>query len=92
MHVYDCLCKQREIEHRLITPRHTRTNAMAASAKYSIKLVLRNYVKIYNHNIPQWPTPTSSDTFDRYDVPIGGIIWHVKDGCFQKSLSARQSS
>lgn len=36
--------------------------------------------------------PTSSDTFDRYDVPIGGITWHVKDGFFQKSLSVRQSS
>ena len=39
-----------------------------------------------------WPSPTRTDTFDRYDVPIGGIKWHVKDECFQKSLSAKQSS
>lgn len=39
-----------------------------------------------------WPTPTTADTFDRYDVPIGGITWHVKEGCSQKSSSARQSS
>ena len=39
-----------------------------------------------------WPSPTMTDTFDRYDVPIGGITWHVKDGCSQKSLSAKQSS
>ena len=39
-----------------------------------------------------WPSRTTTDTFDRYDVPIGGITWHVKDGCFQKSLSAKQSS
>jgi hypothetical protein len=37
-----------------------------------------------------WHSPTSSDTFDRYDVPIGGITWHVKDSCFQKSSSARR--
>jgi hypothetical protein len=39
-----------------------------------------------------WHSPTTTDTFDRYDVPIGGITWHVKDGCFRKSSSARQSS
>ena len=39
-----------------------------------------------------WHSPTETDTFDRYDVPIGGITWHVKDGYFQKSSSARQSS
>jgi hypothetical protein len=26
--------------------------------------------------------PTTTGTSDRYDVPIGGITWHVKDGCF----------
>lgn len=40
----------------------------------------------------RWPSPTTTDTFDRYDVPIGGITWHVKDGYFQKSSSAKQSS
>jgi hypothetical protein len=39
-----------------------------------------------------WPSPTTTDTFDRYDVPIGGITWYVKDGYFQKSSSAKQSS
>ena len=39
-----------------------------------------------------WPSPTTTDTSDRYDVPIGGITWHVKDGYFQRSSSARQSS
>lgn len=40
----------------------------------------------------QWPSPSVTDTFDRYDVTIGGITWHVKDGYFLKSLSAKQSS
>jgi len=40
----------------------------------------------------EWPSPTTTDTFDRYDVPIGGITWHVKDEFSQKSLSAKQSS
>jgi hypothetical protein len=39
-----------------------------------------------------WHSPAKTDTFDRYDVPIGGITWRVKDGCFRKSSSARQSS
>jgi hypothetical protein len=39
-----------------------------------------------------WHSPTTTDTSDRYDVPIGGITWHVKDGCSQKSLSAKQSN
>ena len=52
-------------------------------------------VYVCGHRHPQlkpWPSPTTTDTFDRYDVPIGGITWHVKDGCSQKSLSARRSS
>lgn len=40
----------------------------------------------------EWPSPSMTDTFDRYDVPIGGITWHVNDGYFLKSLSGRQSS
>lgn len=39
-----------------------------------------------------WPSPSVTDTFDRYDVTIGGITWHVKDGYFLKNLSAKQSS
>jgi len=37
-----------------------------------------------------WPSPSVTDTFDRYDVTIGGITWHVKDGYFLKSLNAKQ--
>lgn len=37
-----------------------------------------------------WPSPSMTDTFDRYDVTIGGITWHVNDVCFLKSLSAKQ--
>lgn len=39
-----------------------------------------------------WPSPSMTDPFDRVDVTIGGITWHVNDVCFLKSLSARQSS
>jgi hypothetical protein len=28
-----------------------------------------------------------TDTFDRYDVTIGGITWNVKEGCFLKILA-----
>lgn len=67
-HVFDVQCKQFEIEHRLIPPRHPQTNGMVerfngriseivnqtrfASAA-ELESTLRNYVKIYNHNIPQ---------------------------------------
>ena len=67
-HVFDVLCAQFEIEHRLIPPRHPQTNGMverfngrisdvvsqtrfASSAE--LESTLRNYVKIYNHSIPQ---------------------------------------
>ncbi len=67
-HAFDRLCKQLGIEHRLIPPRHPQTNGMVerfngrisdivrqtrfASAA-ELESTLRNYVKIYNHNIPQ---------------------------------------
>lgn len=38
-----------------------------------------------------WPSPVLTDTSDRYDVTIGGNACHVKEGCFQKSLSAKRS-
>jgi hypothetical protein len=56
------------------------------------------FVYVTHINSPQmliradWPSPSATDTFDRYDVTIGGITWHVKDGCFLKSLNAKQSS
>ena len=67
-HVLDVLCDQFAIAHRLIPPRHPQTNGMVerfngriseivnqtrfASAA-ELESTLRNYVKIYNHNIPQ---------------------------------------
>jgi transposase InsO family protein len=66
--VFDVQCKQFGIEHRLIPPRHPQTYGMVerfngriseivdqtrfASAA-ELESTLRNYVKIYNHNIPQ---------------------------------------
>jgi transposase InsO family protein/transposase-like protein len=67
-HVFDRLCKQLDIEHRLIPPRHPQTNGMVErfngrisdiinqtrfSSAAELEATLRNYVKIYNHNIPQ---------------------------------------
>ena len=67
-HVFDVTCQKFEIEHRLIPPRHPQTNGMVerfngriseivsqtrfASAA-ELESTLLNYVKIYNHNIPQ---------------------------------------
>jgi transposase InsO family protein len=67
-HVFDRLCKQFEIDHRLIPPRHPQTNGMVErfngrisdivnqtrfGSAAELESTLRNYVKIYNHNIPQ---------------------------------------
>ena len=67
-HVFDRLCKQFEIEHRLIPPRHPQTNGMVErfngrisdivnqtrfGSAAELESTLHNYVKIYNHNIPQ---------------------------------------
>ena len=67
-HVFDRLCKQFDIEHRLIPPRHPQTNGMVErfngrigdlvnqtrfGSAAELETTLRNYVKIYNHNIPQ---------------------------------------
>jgi transposase-like protein len=67
-HVFDVLCKQFEIEHRLIPPRHPQTNGMVErfngriseivnqtrfTSRAELESTLRNYVKIYNHSIPQ---------------------------------------
>ena len=67
-HVFDVLCKQWEIEHRLIPPRHPQTNGMVErfngriseivnqtrfGCAAELESTLQNYVKIYNHNIPQ---------------------------------------
>ena len=67
-HVFDVVCKQWEIEHRLIPPRHPQTNGMVErfngriseivnqtrfGSAAELESTLRNYLKIYNHNIPQ---------------------------------------
>ena len=67
-HLFDRLCRQFEIEHRLIPPRHPQTNGMVErfngrisdivnqtrfGSAAELESTLRNYVKIYNHNIPQ---------------------------------------
>ncbi|HDU1828437.1 TPA: IS481-like element ISKpn27 family transposase, partial [Klebsiella pneumoniae] len=67
-HVFDRLCKQLGIEHRLIPPRHPQTNGMVErfngrisdivnqtrfGSAAELESTLRNYVKIYNHSIPQ---------------------------------------
>lgn len=67
-HVFDRLCKQFAIEHRLIPPRHPQTNGMVErfngriseivkqtrfACAAELESTLRNYLKIYNHSIPQ---------------------------------------
>ena len=67
-HVFDLLCKQSDIEHRLIPPRHPQTNGMVErfngriseiinqtrfGSAEELESTLRNYLKIYNHSIPQ---------------------------------------
>jgi len=62
------LCLQPAIEHRLIPPRHSQTNGMVEcfngrisevanqtrfASRAELESTLRNYPKIYNHNIPQ---------------------------------------
>jgi transposase InsO family protein len=66
--VFDRLCKQLGIEHRLIPPRHPQTNDMVErfngrisdivnqtrfGSAAELESTLRNYVKIYDHTIPQ---------------------------------------
>ena len=67
-HVFDVLCKQSGIEHRLIPPGHPQTNGMVErfngriseivnqtrfGSAAELESTLRNYAKIYNHNVPQ---------------------------------------
>jgi transposase-like protein len=67
-HVFDVLCKDLAIEHRLIPPRHPQTNGMVErfngriseiigqtrfGSAAELESTLRNYLKIYNNNIPQ---------------------------------------
>jgi hypothetical protein len=67
-HPFDRVCSQHHIEHRLITPRHPRTNGMIerfngriseilATTRFdsskNLEQTLTHYVRIYNHSIPQ---------------------------------------
>src|SRR5476651_368125 len=67
-HVFDVLCKQFQIEHRLIPPRHPQTNGMVErfngrisellqqtrfESRADLETTLLNYLKLYNHHIPQ---------------------------------------
>ena len=67
-HVFDVQCKRSAIEHRLIPPGHPQTNGMVErfngriseivnqtrfGSAAELESTLRNYVKIYNHSIPQ---------------------------------------
>lgn len=67
-HVFDVLCRDLEIEHRLIPPRHPQTNGMVErfngriseivgqtrfGSAAELESTLRNYLKIYNNSIPQ---------------------------------------
>ena len=67
-HVFDRLCKQLDIEHRLIPPRHPQTNGMVErfngrisevvgqtrfTSAAELEATLRGYLKIYNNSIPQ---------------------------------------
>ena len=67
-HVFDVFCKRADIEHRLIPPSHPQTNGMVErfngrisdivnqtrfGSSAELESTLRNYLKIYNHSIPQ---------------------------------------
>ena len=67
-HLFDRLCAAEGIEHRLIPPRHPQTNGMAERfngrisdilrsthipSSGDMKTILKNYERVYNHNIPQ---------------------------------------
>ena len=41
------------------------------------------------NRVLKWPSPMTTDTFDRYHVTIGGFSWHVNEGHFLKSSSAK---
>ena len=67
-HVFDFLCRQFDIEHRLIPPRHPLTSGIVErfngriseivnqtrfGSTAKLESTLRNHLKIYNHTIPQ---------------------------------------
>ena len=74
-HRFDLVCKEHQIEHRLIPPSHPQTNGMVErfngriaevvattrfdSAK-NLEETLHHYVQMYNHQIPQWTCVTGA--------------------------------
>lgn len=67
-HVFDRACSQAAIEHRLAPPRHPQTNGMVErfngrisellqqtrfDSRADLETTLLNYLKLYNHHIPQ---------------------------------------
>jgi transposase InsO family protein len=67
-HVFDRLCKQLGIEHRLISPRHPQTHGMVERfnghigeivkqtrfvSAAELESTLRSYLKVHNRSIPQ---------------------------------------
>ncbi|MGB7195776.1 MAG: hypothetical protein WBD81_20160, partial [Collimonas pratensis] len=80
------------VAHQLFSINYTRPtygSAVQVSYFWSSRLVMAGAAKLA-HVWNEWPSPIVTDTFDRYDVTIGGITWHVKDGYFLKSLNAKQ--
>ena len=85
-HLFDRLCKQFNIEHRLIPPRHPQTNGMVERLNGRISGIVNqarfgaaaehestlcNYVKIYNHNIPKRAL--------KHQTPIQALKqWHAE--------------
>lgn len=67
-HVFDTLCSEKQIDHRLIKPRHPATNGMVErfngriaevlnthrfDSRDDLAQTLKRYVYLYNHHIPQ---------------------------------------
>jgi transposase InsO family protein len=67
-HAFDKVCTGMEIEHRLAPPRHPQTNGMVErfngriselieqtrfDSRADLEATLLNYLKLYNHHIPQ---------------------------------------
>ena len=67
-HVFDQVCQQHDIEHRLTKPRHPQTNGMVErfngrvseilksthfDSSQDLHKTLKQYEKVYNHHIPQ---------------------------------------
>jgi hypothetical protein len=74
-HAFDKVCADMVIEHRLAPPRHLQTNGMVErfngrisellkqtrfDSRADLETTLLNYLKLYNHHIPQRPIGTKT--------------------------------